>query len=236
MSCDVTASDVDLAAVAKLLAEPSRAAMAVALLDGRSHPASDLARAAGVRPSTASEQLGQLVAGGLLQVERAGRHRYYRLAGPDVAHAVEALGSLAPARPVLSPRGARVSAALAYARTCYDHLAGRLGVALTDAMLAAGTLSVDLALTEPGRRRLSDAGIDLDALQARRRPLTRGCLDWTQRRPHLGGAVGAAICDRLLSDGALARAEDSRAVRLTDTGRRQLAEVFGCVLPEQPAA
>jgi hypothetical protein len=121
-------------------------------------------------------------------------------------------------------------------RTCYDHLAGRVGVGLTDAMLAAGTLSVDLALTGLGRRRLSDAGIDVDALQAGRRPLARGCLDWTERRLHLGGAVGAAICARLLEDGALARTRDSRAVRLTDTGRRHLAEVFGCVLPEHPAA
>ncbi|PZG00224.1 transcriptional regulator [Micromonospora deserti] len=219
-----------LARLAALLADDTRASLCLALLDGRAWTAGELARAAGVAPSTASEHLDRLVRGGLLTERRQGRHRYLRLAGTSVAELVEHLAGHAPVGPppARSLRAIRAGAALAYARTCYDHLAGRLGVLLRDAMLNRGLLddAGGLVLTPAGGDWLDRLDVPVAPLRAARRPLVRDCLDWTERRPHLAGALGAALCARLLDLGWLSRGT-GRAVRLTPAGRPALAEALG---------
>ncbi|MER7820019.1 helix-turn-helix domain-containing protein, partial [Streptomyces sp. NPDC096153] len=184
-----------IAALAALLADDTRAAVCLALLDGRAWTAGELARHARVAPSTASGHLGKLVAGGLLAEERQGRHRYVRLADERAAGLVEQLASYtAPdEEPSGSLRAASARTAMARGRTCYDHLAGRLGIAITDAMTGRGLLRRDtgFALTDDGLDWFRTAGIPLP--RGGRRPLARACLDWTERRPHLAGAAGAEL-------------------------------------------
>ncbi|MET8951410.1 ArsR/SmtB family transcription factor [Streptomyces sp. NPDC004393] len=220
-----------LAALAGLIADETRAACLLALLDGRAWTASELARHAGVAASTLSEHLGRLVAGGLLTEERQGRHRYVRLAGPRVAQLVEELAAqvepgVRAARP-RTLRGSGAAAAMARGRTCYDHLAGRLGIAVADAFTARGLLRQDtgFALTDAGLRWFDTAGIGLD--RTGRRPLVRGCLDWTERRPHLAGVAGAALCRHALDAGWCVRIGSERAVRVTAEGERALSALLG---------
>ncbi|MEU3276493.1 ArsR/SmtB family transcription factor [Streptomyces antibioticus] len=219
-----------LAALAGLLADETRAACLLALLDGRAWTAGELARHSGVAPSTLSEHLGKLVAGGLLAEERQGRHRYVRLAGPRVAQLVEDL--VAQVGPDTGPaprtlRAATAGSAMARGRTCYDHLAGRLGIAVTDALTARGLLRQDtgFALTDPGLRWFASTGIPLD--RTSRRPLARACLDWTERRPHLAGAAGAALCRHALDTGWCVRIGSERAVKVTAAGEHALGELLG---------
>ncbi|MFI0506601.1 ArsR/SmtB family transcription factor [Streptomyces albogriseolus] len=219
-----------LARLAALAADETRAACLLALLDGRAWTAGELARHCGVAASTLSEHLGKLVGGGLLTEERQGRHRYVRLADARVAQLVEDLtAQLAPdaAEP---PRGLRQSgadSAMARGRTCYDHLAGRLGIAVTDALTARGFLRQDtgFALTEAGLDWFGALGVDLD--RRGRRPLARACLDWTERRPHLAGAAGAALCRHLLEKGWCVRIGSGRAVKVTGTGEQALTGLLG---------
>ncbi|MGW1011745.1 ArsR/SmtB family transcription factor [Streptomyces termitum] len=220
----------DLAAFAALFAEESRAAMLLALLDGRAWTAGELARHARVAPSTATEHLGKLVAGGVLAEERQGRHRYVRLAGPGIAHLVEELAGLAGSGPDRPPRSlgeATAERALARGRTCYDHLAGRLGVAVTGALTARGLLDQEggFALTGPGLEWFAELGVPLAAKG--RRPLARGCLDWTERRPHLAGLAGAALCAHALDSGWCVRIGTGRAVKTTPAGERALHRALG---------
>ncbi|WLQ43987.1 winged helix-turn-helix domain-containing protein [Streptomyces laculatispora] len=218
-----------LAALAALLADETRAVFCLALLDGRAWTAGELARHASVAPSTASEHLGKLVAGGLLAEERQGRHRYLRLAGEQVAHLVEELaGQGAPAAaPPRTLGAAGADRALARGRTCYDHLAGRIGLAITDAMTVRGLLRQDagFALTDAGRDWFGALGIGLE--NRSRRPLVRSCLDWTERRPHLAGLAGAALCRHTLEAGWCVRIGSGRAVRATPEGERALAARLG---------
>ncbi|MGX1129499.1 DNA-binding transcriptional ArsR family regulator [Streptomyces glaucescens] len=219
-----------LAALAGLISDTTRAACLLALLDGRAWTAGELARHAGVAPSTLSEHLGKLVAGGLLAEERQGRHRYVRLADARVAQLLEDLAAQvtpgAPDRP-RSLREAGAGSAMARGRTCYDHLAGRLGIAVTDALGALGLLRRDtgFALTDAGLAWFADAGIALD--RTGRRPLARACLDWTERRPHLAGVAGAALCRHALDAGWCVRIGSERAVKVTPAGERALAEALG---------
>ncbi|MEV1320743.1 winged helix-turn-helix domain-containing protein [Micromonospora arborensis] len=226
-----------MAELAALLADDTRAGICVALLDGRAWTAGELARRAGVAPSTASDHLTRLVRGGLLVEERQGRHRYLRLAGPSVAQLIEDLAGHAPTPPAPagSLRAANANSALAYARTCYDHLAGRLGVLMYDALLADGRLdrSSGLALTSEGWAWAAELGVPVHALRTARRPVVRDCLDWTERRPHLAGALGAALC-RCFTDRGWITPGAGRAVRLTPTGRTALAETLD--VPEQTLA
>ncbi|MFJ8697439.1 ArsR/SmtB family transcription factor [Streptomyces roseolilacinus] len=221
----------DLAAFAALLADETRAAFCLALLDGRAWTAGELARHARVAPSTASEHLGRLVAGGLLAEERQGRHRYVRLAGARAAQLVEDLVAYTvPGAGVPPPRSLREAGArdaMARGRTCYDHLAGRLGTAITDAMTARGLLGQDagFALSDRGLRWFRDLGVGL--VVKGRRPLARGCLDWTERRPHLAGVAGAALCRHALDAGWCVRIGTERAVRVTADGERALADLLG---------
>lgn len=219
----------DLAALAGLLADGTRASFCLALLDGRAWTATELARHAGVAASTATEHLNLLVGGGLLAQERQGRHRYVRLADPETARLIETLASMAPRR-VTPPRSLPAvnrSRALARARTCYDHLAGALGVAITEAMTDRGLLDWEHGptLTGDGVAWLADLGIVLPS--ATRRPPVRSCLDWTERRPHMAGAVGAALCRHAFGSGWITRIGTSRAVALTEIGWRALRDHLG---------
>jgi DNA-binding transcriptional ArsR family regulator len=221
-------SDVDTAAVAALVANRARCAMLDALFDGRERTAGALAKVARIAPSTASGHLRMLADGGLVILEARGRNQYVRLASAQVAYALEALSTIAPTAPSTTLRTSDRARALRRARTCYDHLAGALGVALTDALCEAGILTADeLHVTELGARRLRQFGIDIPQLRAARRPLTRVCLDWSEKRHHLGGALGAALCSELLSRRWIARLPEPRIVRVTPAGRDSLAETFG---------
>lgn len=219
-----------LAALAGLFADETRAAFLLALLDGRAWTAGELARHAHVAPSTASEHLGKLVAGGLLAEERQGRHRYVRLADSRVAQLVEDLAAQVTPDTSRRPRTLReagAGSAMARARTCYDHLAGRLGITLTDALTHRGLLRQDtgFALTDAGLRWFDEAGIGLN--RTGRRPLTRACLDWTERRPHLAGTAGAALCRHALDARWCVRIGSERAVKVTPEGERAFAELLG---------
>ncbi|TVL93222.1 helix-turn-helix transcriptional regulator [Streptomyces sp. SAJ15] len=218
-----------LARLAALLADETRVRFCLALLDGRAWTAGELARQAGVAASTASEQLNRLVDGGLLAEERQGRHRYLRLAGPEVAQLIEDLSAYAaPPSPPRTLRVAGASSAMARARTCYDHLAGRLGTAITAAMLERGLLQqhTGFALTDDGLAWFRELDIDLTAAPSGRRPMARGCLDWTERRPHLGGRAGAALYRHALEAEWCVRIGSRRALRVSDTGRRALRRLL----------
>lgn len=239
--------DLDISAAAALFADPTRARVLMALGDGRALPASVLAAEAGVTPQAASAQLARLQAAGLLEVERSGRHRYYRLADGRVAAVLEALAHLAPARPIRSLRQSTRAAALRSARTCYDHLAGRLGVEITQALVDAGALrpTDDIGDTRrrPGDRlssQLSDhpytlgpaatevftsLGVPEEQLTERRaprRPLLRFCLDWSEQRHHLAGRLGAQVLTALVDAGWIVRTPKQRAVRITPAGQKAL--------------
>ncbi|MFF8276416.1 ArsR/SmtB family transcription factor [Streptomyces lateritius] len=220
----------DLAALAALFADETRAAFLLALLDGRAWTAGELARHAGVAPSTASEHLGRLVGGGVLAEERQGRHRYVRLADPGIAHLVEELAARAEPAVKEAPRNLRAASAgraMARGRTCYDHLAGRLGITITEAMTVRGLLRQDtgFALTDAGLEWFGELGIAL-APQGRR-PVARGCLDWTERKPHLAGIAGAALCRHAMDAGWCVRIGSERAVKLTPEGEHALRRTLG---------
>ncbi|MFC0849226.1 ArsR/SmtB family transcription factor [Streptomyces noboritoensis] len=222
-----TTAGSGLAAFASLLADETRAAFCLALLDGRAWTAGELARYAKVAPSTASEHLGKLVAGGLLCEERQGRHRYVRLADAGVAHLVEELAARTAPAPPRNLRAASAGSAMARGRTCYDHLAGRLGIAVTDAMTVRGLLTQDagFSLTREGVRWYGELGLPLD--RKGKRPLVRSCLDWTERRPHLAGVAGAVLCAHALDAGWCVRIGSERAVRVTPEGEEALGELLG---------
>jgi DNA-binding transcriptional ArsR family regulator len=215
-------ADVDIAEPASLIGDPTRASFLLALSEERTLPAGELARRAGVTASTASIQLAKLIDGGLVTAERQGRHRYYSLADPAIAAAIESLAVIAPQRPARSLRQARIGSDLQAARTCYDHLAGELGVSVFDALLKRGVLTPDLELTTKGSRRLDRLGVEVEAAAKGRRPFAGRCLDWSERRHHLAGALGAAIAMRFFGLGWIERTPSSRAVRITAAGRAGL--------------
>ncbi|MHA6206154.1 ArsR/SmtB family transcription factor [Dyella soli] len=220
-----------LAEIGALLAEPARAAMLLALIDDTARPAGELARAAGVSAATASAHLRRLLDGGLLAVHVQGRHRYYRLANDEVAALLEAL-ALPRVRPLTPWKGDR---SLRLARTCYRHLAGRLGVGLCDAMLAQGYLHATtdgLCLLPAGADALAAAGLQEAPVRGLLELGGRGCLDWTERRLHLGGALGVALTDTLLEAGWLHRRAGSRVLQPGVDGLRRLAALGVRLEPE----
>ena len=222
--------DVDYTGLGRLLASPARSRIVGILLDGGPLSASELARRAGVAPSTASEHLRALVDGGLLVQSPRGRHRDFSIARAEVAEALEALSRICPTVETRSLRGSSEARALHAARTCYDHLAGVLGVEVFEAMLGAGWLEGDAdacVLGPSAASGFASLGVDLGAVRASRRPPIRLCLDWTVRRPHLGGGLGAAVCSSLLGRGWITRAERRRGVVVTAAGKEGLREVFG---------
>jgi DNA-binding transcriptional ArsR family regulator len=220
--------DADVAAAAALLAEPARAALLLAVMDEGALPASELAARAGIAPSTASEHLARLVAGGFLDSTKTGRHRYFRLAGPDVAAAVEALALVAPQRSVGSLRAVTQSELLRHARTCYDHLAGNVGVALARALERRRVVvreGADYVLGPRAEAWLASVEIDVTELRRRRRPLVRGCLDWSELDLHVSGALGAAVTDRLFELDLIRRRPGSRSVELSEQGHAFMTEL-----------
>ena len=223
------ASITDIAEVAAAIGDPSRAAVLMALADGGVLPASALAAEAGVTASTISGHLNRLREAKLLTVEHDGRHRYYRLASTDVARALEELARIAQPLPVTSLRGSVRAHALLRARLCYDHLAGRLGVDLLAALVDQGVLAYtdgSYRITASGAEMLREFGVD-DAELSGRRPATRYCVDWGEKRHHLAGALGAAVTARLFALGWLSRGRARRVVLLTDAGRAGLNDTFG---------
>jgi DNA-binding transcriptional ArsR family regulator len=221
--------DRDFTAVGRALSTPARSTFLNLLMDGSRRPAGELARAAGVSAPTASGHLGVLVDAGLVTCQSHGRHRYYSLAGREVAAALESLGVLADAAPVSGYRLSRRAEYLAAARFCYDHLAGRLGTGLTVAWVLSGWLAGrdELALTDAGAVGLREIGVDVDGAVAARRATTRACLDWTERRPHLAGALGAAVGTRFLDAGWVTRHRSGRGLDVTPAGRALVREAWG---------
>jgi len=219
--------------IASLAGDPARAGMLHALMDGRALTAGELAQAAHVTPQTASGHLVKLAAGGLIAVEKQGRHRYHRLASPAVARMLESImqvaAGAAPRKPVVTgPR----DQALRAARTCYDHLAGHLGVALADSMVANRQIELTSdagIVTADGAALFDRLGIALESRGPAKgkRMLCRPCLDWSERRPHIGGALGAALCTHCLQAGWIRRVDGSRAVGVTAKGRQEFRKHFG---------
>ena len=218
----------DLANIAALLADPSRATMLAALMDGRALTATELAATAQVSAPTASSHLARLTTSGLLTMIKQGRHRYFRIANEVVAHVAETLMAIAAGHPSPAPRTGPSDQALRRARVCYDHLAGELGVRLLDGLLAADRLiehDGTLALLPAGEHWCAGFGIDLAALRHTRRPLCRACLDWSERRTHLSGALGAAILERMLARGWVRRQSLGRALVVSPAGVRFIQQL-----------
>ena len=240
--------DADIGRIGALIGDRTRSRVLLALLDGRALPASVLAAEAGVTPATISEHLGRLREANLLMAEQQGRARYYRLASPAVAEAVEALARISPPEPIRSLRQGTRAHALRRARTCYHHVAGKLGVAVMAAMIERGQLGggdgkhhpeladadrlsapgsdVDYRLTPLGRRELAALDIDLDVVDGQRAPI-RYCLDWSEQRHHLAGPLGAALTDRMIELDWLRRIDATRVLRITELGLAGLQETFG---------
>jgi len=221
-----------IAAVGELIGEPARAAILIALLDGKARTAGELALTADISPQSASAHLSKLVDGGLLTVGRTGRHRYYAMAGPDVAHALEALGSISTLpRARTAPAHPRIQDDMYIARSCYDHLAGRIAVELSSSLENSGVIrrrgERDYELGRAGGAWCANLGIDIDAVRQSKRAFARQCLDWTERRPHIAGALGAAICSRFISLGCVVHRRDTRALRITHLGARELRSRLG---------
>ncbi len=219
-----------IAEVAALVGDPARANILCALLGGRALTATELAYAAGVSPQTTSGHLGKLAAAQLVVLMKQGRHRYYRLAGPHVGQMLESIMNVALTGPPRFQPKSRLDEQMRQARTCYDHIAGVLGVGLAERLIQRGLVVLgDEAgeVTPAGAEFFAGLGVDLVAVKERRRMFCRPCLDWTERRPHIGGAVGAALATRCLDLKWLERVRDSRALTITPAGRRGLLDSFG---------
>jgi DNA-binding transcriptional ArsR family regulator len=220
----------NIAAIAALLGDPARANMLTALMHGQALTATELAQEAGVMLSTASGHLGKLNEAGLVEIEKQGRHRYFRLSGADVASVLEGLMGVAARTGHLRVRTGPRDPALRGARVCYDHLAGDAAVRMYDRLQAAGMLAATngaLRLTKAGERFFSAMCIDLDAIAHGRRPLCRACLDWSERRHHLAGALGATLLTHIYDRGWAKRASNSRVVTFTKAG----AARFDAMMP-----
>jgi DNA-binding transcriptional ArsR family regulator len=219
----------DISSIAKAISEPSRAAMLTALLDGRLHPASSLAYIAGIKPQTASFHLKRMTELNLISVERHGRHRYYGLTNYEVASTLESFLVISPKTEIKSFRQATQDKAIRDARTCYDHLAGKLGVKITDSMLVNGyleNLTDSFIITEKGEEFFAGLHIDLSEVKKSRRKFINKCLDWSERRHHLSGAVGNALFEKFLELNWIEKASGTRAVKLTSEGKKKIQLTF----------
>ena len=229
-----------IAIIGHLIGVPARANILSALMDGRALTATELSYRAGVSPQTTSSHLAKLVDAELLAAFQQGRHRYYKLAGPQIAEALEPLTAIVAHKPVPKRGQPSTPEDLRPARLCYDHSAGRLGVALADALQAGDYLvsdKRDFVVSEAGETFFLELGIDMAALRKQRRLFARQCIDWSERRPHLGGALGAALAARFLKRRWISRQPQGRRVRLTKSGRQALGALLpGIALEEKVAA
>ncbi|MDM5233956.1 ArsR/SmtB family transcription factor [Lysinibacillus pakistanensis] len=219
----------NIAEIASLLGETSRATMLASMMDGRFHTASELAYMAAIKPQTASFHLAKLVDGKLVKVEKQGRHRYFRLAGEDIAQLLESFLAMSPPPEVRSLKQSSQMKVLQDARTCYDHLAGKLGVQLTESLLNASYLELDqkqFVITTEGEKFFADFGLDLDEFKKMRRSFSHACLDWSERRYHLGGALGHGLLTHFLNLEWITRVPSIRAIKVTEKGRTGFKEVF----------
>jgi DNA-binding transcriptional ArsR family regulator len=229
--------DLSLTAVAAAIGDSARAAILIALMDKRSRTAKELAFLARISASTASAHLGKLLDLGLVSVTAQGRNRFFKLASPLVGQMLETMSNVAAEMQPRHPRAAGTES-LRLARTCYDHLAGRIGVMIADALQEQGhvRLSDDGGeVTDSGRAFFLRLGLDIDRVRHSRRIFCKPCLDWTERRPHLAGSLGAALCRHCLDQGWVERMRDSRALTITPEGRKNLIECFGIELEPTPA-
>ncbi len=229
-----------LARIAALIGNQSRARMLFALLDGHEIPASELAARSQCSPQSASSHFIKLIRGGLLSVRTVGRLRLYRLASDEVAYAIETLASIAPVGTTVSLSQHNMMSRLREARSCYDHLAGRLGVLFTDALLRRDVIAIDpvrtaFTLTSAGELLLTDLGINVTVLRAKRRALTRVCMDWTERRHHLAGSLGAAVLEHFLTAHWVQRHSPDRSLLVTPKGHHELERLFGLRLAREGA-
>jgi DNA-binding transcriptional ArsR family regulator len=223
----------NVAKVASHVSEPSRSAILMTLLDGCVHPASELAVSAGIKPQTASFHLAKMVESKIVEVEKHGRHRYYKLANDEVAEVLESFLAISPPVKINSLRQSVDQKAICLARTCYDHLAGELGVKLTEAMVGMGVLQrseQEFMLTNYGEKFLIQFGLDIPEIRKKRRSFSRHCLDWSERRHHLAGGLGKAMALRLLEVGWIRRVPSSRAVRVTKEGEIGFRDIFSISL------
>ncbi|ABC21191.1 ArsR/SmtB family transcription factor [Rhodospirillum rubrum] len=220
----------DISQVATLIGDPARANMLTALMAGKALTAGELAGEAGITLPTASGHLRKLETGGLILARKQGRHKYFTLAGPEIAHLLEVLMGFASARGHLRTRTGPRDGALRGARVCYNHLAGEAGVQMFDAMMAReylGLAAQGLTVTDSGRRFVTDLGIDLDGLQAKRRPLCRECLDWSERRSHLAGSLGRGLFELMLRENWLEKTPGTRIVTFRPSGLKRFTDLFG---------
>ncbi len=227
----------NIAQVAALIGDSSRVAILLSLLGGKALPASELAHSARITPQTASSHLAKLVEGGLLVHESYGRHKYYRLASSEVGHALEALQMIGSAKPIRSLRESEQLKALRFARTCYDHLAGHIGVAFTDRLLELQLIQEsgkDYVLSNEGKKRFEEFEAEVKGDLRSRRHYARQCLDWSERRHHLAGSLGAALTRRLFELQWIERLPDGRAVRITPAGIKGMSEEFGLRIQKEP--
>jgi len=223
--------EADISSLPALISDPARGRILLALMGGRALPATELAQRAGITCQTTSSHLSKLAWAGLLRVIPQGRHRYYRLANDLIAELLESMARLAPLKETSRHEP---KSPIQIARTCYNHLAGNLGVSITDAIVARGILRAvgrDYQLTRKGARWFCELGIDTAALRKSGRVFARRCLDWSERRNHLAGALGSALAEHLFDRGWIERVRESRAVRVTEPGRRELKRGLGVTWP-----
>ncbi|MFD1886760.1 ArsR/SmtB family transcription factor [Paenibacillus wenxiniae] len=221
--------------IASLLGEPSRANMLTALLDGRFHTAGELAHAASITPQTASFHLARLTEQGWVSMEKHGRYRYYRLAGSDTAHKLEQFLVICPVPEVRSLKQSQQMDRLRYGRTCYDHLAGQIGVSLTEALVQQGQLLAHngngaFEVSESGLELFTTIGLDVSQLRRKRRAFAHACLDWSERKHHLGGALGHGLLQLCLDRGWIERMSGIRAIIVTADGQQAFRHYFDLVL------
>ncbi|QLF69688.1 winged helix-turn-helix transcriptional regulator [Peteryoungia desertarenae] len=219
----------DIARIAALIGDPARSNMLLALIGGKALTATELAGAAGVTVQTASSHLSKLEEGGLLSLRKQGRHRYFALADGHVGAMIESLMSFSATRGHLRHRTGPKEPELRKARICYDHLAGDFGVRMLDSLIAQGAIRAEdeaLTLTAGGEALLDARGLDIGRLRAKRRPLCRACLDWSERRTHLAGSLGEALLSHFLDHGLARRVDDSRIIRFSPEGERQFLAWF----------
>lgn len=219
--------------IALLIGEPARATMLWKILDGRMHTATELAIAADLSAQNASMHLAKLVKAGLLSVVKRGRFKYYQFANPNVAYVIEAIANLVPKDNLMPPDDISNSNRIKYCRTCYDHLAGKIGVAITDKLLSMKIIEVnhqDFIISNGGIKWFDRLEISIPELKGSRRVLARKCLDWSEKRPHISGAVGAALANRLFDLKWLQRVRNSRIVSVTPLGQKKIYDLLGLVV------